>query len=459
MTGPFDIPMPVQRLDRSRQLSEVAQELSPRGVHGAFKYYDPFPIYVARAQGARLWDVDGNEYIDYVGSFGPSALGVANPAVVQAVVDSLREQGVIVALPHPSEVELDRALIKHIPYAEKVTFHGGGGSDAIYNAVRLARAHTGRQKLVKFEGGYHGWHDDVAISVRPSAVVAGPYEQPNAVPVSAGALPEHARNCLIAHFNDEAFLERLVTRHHADIAAIIVEPVVHASGCLRLEPTFLRLIRQLCDTYGIVLIYDEIITGFRHGLGGAAVREGVYPDLAAFGKALANGFVLSALAGRNELMSMLAPEGPVLFSGTFNGYSTGVAAALKTIEIMESEPVHDRLFRLGQRMADGINASIERHGVPAVCQAYGSVWCLYFTVRSVRTYRDIIHFADSKDYAVNVAFRNFMLERGIFLPSYFTNRAFISYAHTDEDVDRTIEATDAFIAAHAAALRGAEVRR
>lgn len=459
MLGSAQVSPPEQRLDRSRELSAEAQALSPRGVQGAFKYYDPFPIFIARAVGARLWDADGNEYIDYVGSFGPSALGVAPPAVLQAVADSLRDQGIIVALPHAGELTLDRAIIRHIPYAEKVTLHGGGGSDAIYNAIRLARAYTGRQKLVKFEGGYHGWHDDVAISVRPSAASAGPYNEPNSVPVSAGALPEHARNCLVAHFNDGPFLERLVEQRHDEIAAIIVEPVVHASGCLRLEPTFLSLIRQLCDTYGIVLIYDEIITGFRHGLGGAGTREGVYPDLAAFGKALASGFVLSAMAGRRDLMSMLSPEGPVLFSGTFNGYSTGVAAAIKTIEIMETEPVHDRLFRLGQRMADGINEAIDRHQVPAVCYSYGSVWCLYFTVRSVRNYRDIIHFADSKNSPLNVTYREFMLKRGIFLPSYFTNRAFISYAHSDEDVERTIEAVDAFLEEHASALRDAEVRR
>jgi glutamate-1-semialdehyde 2,1-aminomutase len=450
--GDIEVPIKIS-IERSRQLHAEARQYSPAGVQGVGRYYAPFPLYMEKAFGARIWDVDGNEYIDYHASYGPACLGYNEPRVRAAVVEAMENEGVLFAQPHPREVALCKTFTEIIPYAEKTGLHGGGGSDPLYNAVRLARAYTGRKKILKFEGGYHGWHDELALSVRPSATQAGPENQLRAVPVSAGALPENAENTLIAPFNDEAITEKLVAEHSSDLAAIFIEPVAHSCGCLLMKPGFLQLLRQLCDVHGCLLVFDEIITGFRHGLEGAGAQQGVYPDIAAFGKAIANGFVIAALTGRNKVMSLLGPEGPCFFSGTFNGHLLSVVACQKTIEIMRTEPVHEKLFRLGQMMADGINKAIRDTGIKAVCYHYGSIWCVYFTVDRVETYRDIIHFAATKDSRIDRAYQAHLLNHGIFLQPNYTNRAFISYAHTEDDIAKTIEVSAAFFREHASVLR------
>jgi glutamate-1-semialdehyde 2,1-aminomutase len=450
--GEIEVPIKIP-IERSRQLHAEARQYSPAGVQGVGRYYAPFPLYMEKAFGSRIWDVDGNEYLDYHASYGPASLGYNDPRVRAAVIEAMENEGVLFAQPHPREVALCKTFTEIIPYAEKTSLHGGGGSDPLYNAVRLARAYTGRKKILKFEGGYHGWHDELALSVRPSATQAGPANQFRPVPVSAGAMPENAENTLIAPFNDEVITEKLVAQHGSDLAAIFIEPVAHSCGCLLMKPGFLRVLRQLCDTYGCLLVFDEIITGFRHGLEGAGAQQGVYPDIAAFGKAIANGFVIAALTGRNKVMSLLGPEGPCFFSGTFNGHLLSVVACQKTIEIMRTEPVHEKLFRLGQMMADGINKAIRDTGIKAVCYHYGSIWCVYFTVDRVETYRDIIHFAATKDSRIDRAYQAHLLNHGIFLQPNYTNRAFISYAHTEDDIAKTIEVSAAFFREHASVLR------
>jgi glutamate-1-semialdehyde 2,1-aminomutase len=450
--GEIDVPIKVS-IEKSRQLHEEARRYSPAGVQGVGRFYAPFPLYMKKAFGARLWDVDDNEYVDYHASYGPASLGYNEPRVRQAVVDTMEHEGVLFAQPHPREVELCKTFTQIIPYAEKTSLHGGGGSDPLYNAVRLARAYTGRTKILKFEGGYHGWHDELALSVRPTTAQAGSSTEPRTVPVSAGAMPENAENTLVAPFNDDEITEKLVARHGNELAAIFIEPVAHSCGCLLMKPGFLKFLRQVCDTYGCLLVFDEIITGFRHGLEGAGAQQGVYPDIAAFGKAIANGFVIAALTGRNKVMSMLGPEGPVFFSGTFNGHLLSVAACQKTIEIMQTEPVHEKLFRLGKMAADGINKAIRESGIKAVCYNYGSIWCVYFTVDKVENYRDIVHFAATKDSRIDRAYQAHLLNNGIYLQPNYTNRAFISYAHTEDDIQKTIDVSAAFFKEHASTLR------
>lgn len=374
---PMELPAFKVPIEKSRTLYEEAKKYSPAGVQGAGRYYKPFPLFMKKAFGARIWDVDDNEYIDYHASYGPASLGYNEPRLRRAVIDAMETEGVLFAQPHPREVALCKTFTEIIPYAEKTTLHGGGGSDPLYNAVRLARAYTGRRKILKFEGGYHGWHDELALSVRPSPEQLGSSNEMTAIPVSAGSLPEHAANTLIAPFNDEEITEALVKKHGKELAAIFIEPVAHSCGCLLLKPEFLKFIRQVCDATGCLLVFDEIITGFRHGLEGAGAREGVHPDLAAFGKAIANGFVIAALTGRSKIMSLMAPEGPSFFSGTFNGHLLSVVACQKTIEIMRNEPVHEKLYRLGKMMADGINDAIRKTGIRAICYNYGSIWCVY----------------------------------------------------------------------------------
>jgi glutamate-1-semialdehyde 2,1-aminomutase len=449
---PFDLPPFRVPVERSRLLHEEARKYSPAGVQGAGRYYAPFPLFMKKAFGARLWDVDGNEYIDYHASYGPASLGYNEPRVRQAVIEAMETEGILFAQPHPREVDLCKTFTEMIPYAQKTTLHGGGGSDALYNAVRLARAYTGRSKILKFEGGYHGWHDELALSVRPTPQQLASSNEMRAIAASAGALPEHAANTIIAPFNDTEIAERLVKKCGRDLAAIFIEPVAHSCGCLLMKPGFLKFIRQLCDAAGCLLVFDEIITGFRHGLQGAGAREGVHPDLAAFGKAIANGFIIAALTGRNDVMSLMAPEGPCFFSGTFNGHLLSVAACQKTIEIMRTEPVHEKLFRLGKMIADGINQAIAKTGIKAVCNSYGSIWCIYFTVDRVDSYRDIIHFASTKDSRIDRAYHIHLLNHGIYIQPNYTNRAFISYAHSEEDVQKTIDVSAAFFKEHAASL-------
>jgi glutamate-1-semialdehyde 2,1-aminomutase len=424
----FEVP-----IEKSKALHDEARHYSPAGVQGVGRYYAPFPLYMKKAFGARIWDVDGNEYIDYHASYGPASLGYNEPRVRRAVMEAMENEGVLFAQPHPREVTLCKTFTEIIPYAEKTTLHGGGGSDPLYNAVRLARAYTGRKKILKFEGGYHGWHDELALS--------------------AGALPEHASNTLIAPFNDEAIAERLVKEQGKDLAAIFIEPVAHSCGCLLMKPGFLKFVRDLCDATGCLLVFDEIITGFRHSLQGAGAQQGVHPDIAAFGKAIANGFIIAALTGRNKVMSLMGPEGPCFFSGTFNGHLLSVVACQQTIDIMRSEPVHEKLFRLGKMMSDGLNKAIRDTGIKAVCYNYGSIWCVYFTVDRVETYRDIIHFAATKDSRIDRAYHIHLLNNGIYLQPNYTNRAFISYAHSEEDVQKTIEVSAAFFRQYATALR------
>jgi glutamate-1-semialdehyde 2,1-aminomutase len=432
------------KTENSQRLLQEASKFSPKGVQGYGRWSEPFPLFFKKAMGARIWDVDDNEYIDYHASFGPAVLGYNEPRVRKAVTDTLENEGVFFAAPHPKEVELTKLFAELIPCAKKTVICGGGGSDPMYNAVRVARAYTGKKKLLKFEGGYHGWHDYVAASVRPDPAQAGPADAPHTVPGSLGSLEEAIQQIVVAPFNQEAAVERIVQREKDKLAAIIVEPVCHAAGCLIVRENFLRFLRDLCNQHGIVLIFDEVITGFRHHPGGVQAIYGITPDLGVFGKAMANGYPISALAGKSEIMSLFTPEGPVLLSGTFMGHLLGVTAALKTIEILQDGEVHKKLWRLGNRLCQEINKVIEKLDLNARCYNFGSIWCLYFT-RKVENFRDIIKMtAYKKAYPVDQAFRRYLLNHGIYIQPGPTNRAFISAAHTDEDIDRTIEITSEF---------------
>ena len=442
------------KTENSQRLLREASLHAPGGVQGEGRWYEPFPLFIKRASGARIWDVDDNEYIDYHASFGPAVLGHNDPRIRESVIGTLENEGVLFGAPHPKEAELAKLFSEVVPCADMTVICGGGGSDPMYNAVRVARAYTGKKKLLKFEGGYHGWHDYVAASSRPSSESAGPPDAPNTVPLSgAGSLEEAIQQIVVAPFNDEAALERIIEREKDNLAAIIIEPVCHSAGCLIVQQSFLRLVRQICDDRGIVLIFDEVLTGFRHHVGGVQKTVGVTPDLGVFGKAMANGYPISALAGKRDIMSLFSPQGPVYLSGTFLGHLLGVTASLKTIEILKDGQVHEKLWRLGSKMSGEINAIIDELELNARCYSYGSVWCLYFT-RKVENFRDIIAMTDHrKAFPKDQAFRTYLLNHGIFIHPHYTNRAFISAAHTDEDVDKTIEVTRNFLTQNQSELR------
>lgn len=438
----------------SAALHQEARDVSPLGVHGAGRSYEPYPLYFERAAGARLWDVDGNEYIDLHGGLGSCVLGYSHPEVIQAAIETLTKQGPHFGLPHRSEIELSKQLVELIPCAEKVVLSGGGGTDPCFHSIRLARAYTGREKIVKFEGCYHGWSDALAMSVLPGAAEVGPYEAPNTVG-SPGVPRDVLANTTVLPLNDGAALERYLAREGHEVAAIIVEPVVQFMGCVLLDGGYPELLRQLCDQYGIVLIFDELQTGFRHDLGGAQKLLGVTPDLAAFGKAMTNGFVLSALVGKRELMSRLQPEGPVHIAGTYNAHVLGVGAALKTIEILRRDDgaAHRHLFRLGRLLHEGLSEAIARLGVKARVQRLGSCWALYFTDRPVRNYRDLLPLRSGKLAALRQAYHWHLIRHGIFAGPQSGGRCFLSAAHSEDDVARVAEVVTRFLTQHQAELR------
>jgi glutamate-1-semialdehyde 2,1-aminomutase len=422
------------------------------GVTGDGRYSAPYPTIFESAQGKYLRDVDGNTYLDYHGGFGTAILGYAHPEVDSAVHKATQEWGAFVGLPNPYEEELAERLCGLIPFAERIALCGGGGSDAVYHAVRLSRAATGRTKILKMEGGYHGWHADVGVSTRPSLATPDYVGLPVGVANSAGSLPAVTSEVLVATANDADALRQVFAARGSEIAALLIEPVIYSMGCVQVDVDYLRLARDLCTRNGSVLIFDEIMTGFRCGLGGAGAALGTEADLGCFGKAVANGYVLAAVAGRAELMKLLAPEGPVFYQGTFNGHPLSVAAALATLDVLEREDVPARIGRLGDRLARGINRAIAELEVSAVCQSFGSVWNLYFNTSRICNYRDLVKSDSPRTVALNDRYHRHLREQGIYVHRRHVNRGFVSAAHDDGDIDRTVSVVAEFLATNRAEL-------
>jgi glutamate-1-semialdehyde 2,1-aminomutase len=438
---------PVQ-VDASRRWYERALRVEPGGVQGEGRFYEPHPLFMQKADRARLWDVDGNEYIDYHASFGPAVLGYNHPKVRDAVMSVLDDCGPLFATPHALEVQLAERISEMVPSAEKTGFVCSG-TEATYHAIRLARTATGRDKVLKFEGHYHGWHDYVTWSMRfDPSVAGGDASDPEPVPGSAGMLAAVRDSVVVREWNDFEGLQTAFERHGEELACLILEPICHASGVIPPEPGFLERARELCTEYGVKLIFDEVITGFRHASGGMQELLGITPDLTAMGKAVANGFPLSLVTGPKELIGNLSPEGGTFFSGTFNGQIINVAAALACTEVLRDEPVHERLDALGTRLRVGIQEQIEHTGVRAQISQFRSIWCVYLTDRPIRSFRDIAEFAKDKAHPLQRAYQRWMLSKGIYIQPMYALRAFISAAHTEDDIDRTVDATAEFFRAY-----------
>jgi glutamate-1-semialdehyde 2,1-aminomutase len=427
------------------------------GVTGESRFYEPYPIVLERAMGKWVTDVDGNVYLDYHGALGCAILGYAHPEVEEAVKQSIRTSGMILGAPHPYEARLAERLCDLIPGADRVALFGGGGSDAIQQAVRIARAATGRTKIVKVEGGYQGWHSDVAVSTAPKIGPSPSPGPPEPIPNSAGVLEAVTSEVLVVTVNDVEALRVLFERAGEEIAAVLIEPVLYSAGCIPVEREYLVACRELTSAHGAVLVFDEIMTGFRNGVEGAGARLGIKPDLGAFGKAVANGHVMSFLAGADSVLRELAPRGPVFYSGTFNGHSTSIAAAEATITVLQRDSVPEQIGRLGNRVADGINDIVSSLRVPAACQAVGSVWSMYFGIRSVRDYRDFARCSTPELADVNRRFHEHLLQNGIYMLRRHMNRCFVSSQHTEADIDRTITAVGEFLESHAERLIENEV--
>jgi glutamate-1-semialdehyde 2,1-aminomutase len=419
------------------------------GAQGEGRGYLPYPIYMQRAHGARMWDVDSNEFIDCHAAFGCVLLGHNHPVVEAAVIDTLKSRGSGFSCAHELEVDLAYKLRDLIPSAEMSAFTCTG-TEATYHAIRLARAVTGRNKILKFEGCYHGWHDAVAFSTHYAPEeAAGPVQAPRPVAASTGIAASARNEIIIRSFNDAAGVEAAIAAHGDELAAIIVEPIPINAGLITPSPNFLQCLRELTSHAGILLIFDEVITGLRIAPGSAQEHYGVSPDLTTLGKALGNGLPLSALVGRERYMSRLATAGDVLFSGTHCGHIVNVSAGLAVTELLRGGEVHEHLDSLGRRLAGGVAAAIRETGANARIHQIGSVWVLHFTDGPVDGFRDMAFKDPTGKYAeMRVSYRNWMLTRGIYVHPGFIVRGYLTHAHTEEDVDRIVEATHEFFVHH-----------
>jgi glutamate-1-semialdehyde 2,1-aminomutase len=392
-------------------------------------------LVVTATSGATFTDAEGRTYTDYHAAFGPPLLGHNDPDVDAAVAAAARSVGLMGVGVTPIEIELAEQLCELVPSVERVLLTETG-SEATFHAIRVARAATGRRHVIKFQGCYHGWHDAVAMNVISLPENVGRHD-----PLSKGVLPEVTEATIVCRFNDADEVERALSEH--DVAAIILEPIPHNIGAVLPEEGFLERLRELATKHGTVLVFDEVITGFRHALGGFQSIAGVTPDLTTLGKAMGNGWPISALGGKAELMDLFSttPGRPAFFAGTFNGHPPTAAAALATIEKLRREPVHEHVFRLGERTRRGLDELYRRLGIPAVVSGYGSVFLTYFLDGPVRSYDDLLR----NDVDLFVGYRRELMKDGIFELPLNLKRSHFSYAHTDEDVDRLLEATEAAV--------------
>jgi glutamate-1-semialdehyde 2,1-aminomutase len=418
----------------NEKLYQLACQTLPGGVNSAQRNASPLLI-VRKASGARFTDADGQEYIDYHGAFGAILLGHSHPVVNGRITEALQLHSLAGVGATELEIQVAQKIRQHVPSAEKVLLCTTG-SEATFHAIRVARAFTGRSKIIKFQGCYHGVHDYVLRNVlsRPGSVG-------RTDPGSAGMLPAALDHTLVCSFNRLEEVEETLSEHRGEVAAVIIEPAAHNMGCVLPKPGFLDGLRQLCTAHGTVLIFDEVITGFRHHLGGYQAICGVKPDLTTLGKAIANGFPLAAVCGKAVIMDRFSTRagGDTFFGGTFNGNTAGCAAALATIEVLEQEPVHQHIFRLGERLRKGLREIHQRVGVCATVAGFGSVFLTYFQAEGrVESYSDLLR----NDAGRFIEYRRRLIERGIFELPLNLKRNHLNYSHTEADVDRTLEACE-----------------
>jgi glutamate-1-semialdehyde 2,1-aminomutase len=420
-----------------RLLSEAA-EVIPGGVNTC-RRQSTQGLCFERGEGAYLWDLDGNRYVDYHAAYGAILLGHSHPAVTERVSATLRDNVLFGAGVTRAEVTLARKIVEHVPSADQVVVCSSG-SEATYHAIRLARGITGRDRIVKFQGCYNGFHDYVLRNVLSPPELVGRRD-----PQSKGMLDAAVDATLVCRFNDLDDVEATLAANPEQVAAIIVEPVAHNSPGLVPKPGFLEGLRRLCDREGTLLIFDEVITGFRHHIGGYQAIAGVMPDLTTMGKAIANGLPLAAIAGRRELMERYTthPAGDVHYGGTFNGNAVAVEAGIATIEQLEDGRVHEHIYALGERMRAGLREIAGRAGIPAVVGGLGSLFVLCFMEGPLETYDDVLR----NDTDLFMRYRRELVARGVFEMPESLGRSHISASHSEDDIDRSLAAAEEALAA------------
>ncbi|ADY57156.1 glutamate-1-semialdehyde 2,1-aminomutase [Syntrophobotulus glycolicus DSM 8271] len=416
-------------MTRSEELFLQAQTLMPGGVNSpvrAFQSVGSSPRFIGRAKGSRIYDVDGNEYLDYIGSWGPLILGHARPEVVQAVARSA-ENGLSFGAATGAEVTMAELICELVPSVEMVRLVNSG-TEAVMSALRLARGYTGRDKIIKFAGCYHGHSDAMLVKAGSGVMTAG-------VPDSLGVPAGCANDTLTAVYNDLESVVSLFEQNKGQVAAVILELVPANMGVVLPREGFLPGLQKLCRDNGALMIADEVITGFRLGTGGAQEHYGIVPDLTTFGKIIGGGLPVGAYGGRKEVMEMIAPSGAVYQAGTLSGNPVAMAAGITQLTILKENPrIYFDLEALGQRLREGLKTIIEAHGVNASVTGIGSLSCLFFSGKEVRNDTEARQ-SDTERYRT---YFNFMLSRGIyFAPSQF-EAVFISAAHTPEDIDDTL---------------------
>ncbi len=419
-------------VERSKALFEEAKKYIPGGVNSpvrAFKSVGDTPRFIERAKGSHIWDVDGNEYIDYVCSWGPMILGHAHPEVIKAIQEQA-EKGTSYGAPTELEVKLAKMIVDLVPSVEKVRMVNSG-TEATMSAIRLARGYTKRDKVIKFEGGYHGHVDSLLVKAGSGLTTFG-------VPTSPGIPEDFAKHTITVPFNNIDALKEVINQYGNDIACVIMEPVMANAGLIIPEDGFLEKVREITAENGILLIFDEVITGFRLSIGGAQKYFNIEPDLSCFGKIIGGGLPVGAFGGKEEIMNHLAPEGPVYQAGTLSGNPLAMVAGIKTLELLQKPGTYKTLREKTEKLSSGLKEAAKEAGIyKKLCfKQIESISIVYFTSKNVKDYQTALT-SNTEAYAT---FFKEMLKQGVyFAPSQF-EVAFISTAHSDFDIERTIEA-------------------
>lgn len=413
-------------MSKSKRLFSRAKDLIPGGVNSPVRFYEPYPFFASKANGSKIFDVDKNAYIDYCMGYGALILGHNYKPVMNSVKSQL-SKGSLFCIPTEGEVELAELIGKCVPCAEMVRLVNTG-TEATMHAIRLARAYTKQKKIIKFEGCYHGAHDYVLVKAGSGAAHQG-------IPISEGMVDGIAENTLVVPYNDPSALESAIENN--GVAAVIIEPVIANMGLILPEKGFLNDVRKITQQNNVLLIFDEVVTGFRLALGGAQEYYNVMPDIATFAKALANGFPIAAIAGRKEVMEHLTPTGRVYQASTFAGNPISVAASIATLKILlnNKNSLYSKISRMCDGIVKGIKDSLRSLKFEATVNSLGSMFQIFFTDATVRDYES----AKRSDTKLFKKLFDHLLEEGVFVPPSQFETCFVSYSHNDDDVKKAIE--------------------
>lgn len=417
-------------MSRNDQLFERAQRSIPGGVNSpvrAFRSVGGTPRFIERAAGPYFWDADGKRYIDYIGSWGPMVLGQAHPEVIRAVQEAAT-RGLSFGAPTESEITMAELLCRLVPSMEQVRMVSSG-TEATMSAIRLARGYTGRDKIIKFEGCYHGHADSLLVKAGSGLLTLGN-------PTSAGVPPEFAAHTLVLDYNDAEEVAAAFKRYPGQIACVIVEPVAGNMNLIEPHPGYLQALRELCSQHGAVLIFDEVMTGFRVALGGAQAHYGVTPDLTTLGKVIGGGMPVGAFGGRADIMERIAPLGPVYQAGTLSGNPVAMAAGLKTLELVQAPGFYTRLAERTRRLVDGLAAAAREAGVTFCAHSVGGMFGVYFSAQVPRSYAEVM----ATDREAFNRFFHAMLDDGVYLAPSAFEAGFVSITHDDAVIEDTLAA-------------------